>query len=334
MSSQAPLIFEPLALVGLIREIAEASGVPEPRSISQRAWDSARERANVSSPPARSIAARLHLPWPKLREIAFMVEPGRSIALGLAIGEKAQDWLAPEYISFALNLAARRRGKQTVNPGEYEHERALLLGQDRSHWLHGGRLKLPTKNQIEVASGGWNPALRAAGLEDSKSPEYGRQEVVPSIPDILERCYEAHGSQATRPECETFARANGIPFPVPKKGWGSYVSEWKEQRRERDLAIPDGPPPRSERPDYSLDLGASREGERRRKTSWNNLDEALDWVTRYLAQLEPGETASQRSYGLWAATQEGAIYPSAIRRNHGGWVKVREAAWERLKTGV
>ncbi len=333
MSAQATPIFEPLVLVGLIREVAEASGVLEPKAISERAWDGAKATTNVEAPTARSIAARLCVPWPKLREIAFMDEPGRSIALGRAIGEKAQDWLTPEYISFALNLMARRRGKRTVNPGEYEQERAVLLSQDRAHWLHGGRLKLPNTNQIEVTSGGWSPALRAAGLEDSRSPEYERQRVLPNTLDILERCYEAHGCQPTQGECETFARANGIPFPRRKQGWNSYLSEWRERRRERGLPIPDGPPPKSERPDYSQDLGASLEGERRGKRRWDNYDEAVEWVARYLAQLEPGKKASQRSYGLWAATQEGAIYPGSIQTNHGGWIKVRDAAWERLKTG-
>jgi hypothetical protein len=131
-------------------------------------------------------------------------------------------------------------------------------------------------------------------------------------------------------ECEAFAQANSIPFPKRRQRWSHYLSEWKKQRRERGLSIPAGPPPKSERPDYSQSLGESREEERRRRHRAGRFDEAVDWVARYLAQLKPGETASQRSYGIWAATQEGAIYPSSIQTNHGGWIKVRDAARERL----
>jgi hypothetical protein len=148
MSEPANIRYEPLSLIELIREVAEASGVSEPRCISQRAWDTARTSVNPKAPAARSICARLRLPWRKVLEIAFWDEPGRAISLGLAMGEKQQDWLTPEYVSFALNLAAQRRGKHTVNPGEYEQERALLLRQDQSHWLHGRRLKLPNTKQI------------------------------------------------------------------------------------------------------------------------------------------------------------------------------------------
>jgi hypothetical protein len=333
MRKQAEVNYEPLSLIELVWEIAEASSSPEPRLISQRAWDSARAGVNPNAPVARSISARLRLSWKKVLEIAFWTEPRRAIALGHAMGEDQQDWLTPQYVSFSLNLAARRRGKPTITPGEYEQERASLLEQDRAHWLHGGRLKLPNTNQIVTAAGDWDEALSAAGLNDSLSPGYRRDNEIPTIPEILERCYEAHEAEPTVKECEVFAQANSIPFPNRRRLWASYLDDWKQQRLERGLASPNGPPPLSERPDYSRDMGARREGERRRKRR-DDFDEAVEWVARYLTQLRPGETASQRSYGRWAGTQDGAIYPSTIRLRHGSWVPVRDAAKARLRTAL
>lgn len=323
---------EPLMLLGIVREVAEASGAPEPRAISQRAWDGARMTADVEAPTARSIAARLRVPWPKLREIAFMDEPGRSIALGRALGEEEQDWLTPQYAGFVLRLAARRLGKRTVSPREYMRERKTLLASDDAHWLHGRRLILPNVEQLRVAAGSWDAALTSAGLDDSRSPEYGRRRRPPSIIDILDRCYEAHGAEPTSSESEVFSRANGIPYPRRERGraWSSYVSEWKEGRRGRGLATPDRPPPTARRPDYTIDVGAGHADERRAQGR-DDFDEAVSWGMRYLVQLSPGERATERGYDAWASGQEGAFYTGAFQLHHGGWSKVRDVAWTRLR---
>jgi hypothetical protein len=311
--------------------------MPEPKSISQRAWDKTRATANVQAPAARSIAARLRVPWSKLLEIAFMAEPGRSIALGQAIGEKEQDWLTPEYISFALRLVARRRNKRTVTPREYQQERKALVTDERSHWLHGRKLLLPNVEQIRVAAGTWDEALRAAGLPDSKSDVYQsdlRSRRASSIIDILERCYQAHNAEPTSEEITIFARVNSIPFPRLERGrgWADYVREWKEQRASKGLDIPAGPPPKAQRPDYSVNVGAARPGEKRARER-KDFEEAVRWVTLYLVHLAPGERATQRGYSTWAHEQDGAPSSSAFALHHGGWVKVRDAAWDRIKSG-
>jgi hypothetical protein len=82
---------EPLVLLDVVRDVAEAARSPDPQAVSQRAWDAARDAARDGSPPARRVAALLRLPWAKVLALAFMDEPGRSIALGHALGEEEQD---------------------------------------------------------------------------------------------------------------------------------------------------------------------------------------------------------------------------------------------------
>lgn len=323
---------EPLVLLDVVRDVAEASGSPDPRAVSQRAWDVARDGVGADAPPARRVSALLRLPWAKVLALAFMDEPGRSVALGRALGEEEQDWLTPEYAGFVLRLVARRLGKHTVSPREYMRERKALLACDDAHWLHGRRLILPNVEQLRLAAGSWDAALTSAGLGDSHSPGYGRRRKPPSIIDILDRCYEAHGAEPTSSENEVFARANGIPYPRRERGraWSSYVGEWKEGRRGRGLAIPDGPPPTAWRPDYVIDVGAAHAGERRAQ-SRDDFDEAVSWAMRYLVQLSASERATERGYNAWASGQEGACYTGAFQLHHGGWSKVRDAAWERLR---
>jgi hypothetical protein len=52
---------------------------------------------------------------------------------------------------------------------------------------------------------------------------------------------------------------------------------------------------------------------------------------RYLVQLSTGERATERGYNAWASGQGGAFYAGAFQLHHGGWSKVRNAAWARLR---
>src|ERR1700691_4421782 len=102
MNAQPASAYEPLLLLRVIRDVADGSGGADPQGISQRDWDAARAGPHASAPSARRITEYLGLPWAKVRELAFMNEPARARALGLALGEKDQDWLAPEKTTLAF----------------------------------------------------------------------------------------------------------------------------------------------------------------------------------------------------------------------------------------
>jgi len=125
--------FEPLALLRVVREVARSSTVDEPRRISTRSWDRARELSErfVDVPAARRICEHLGLPWEKIRELASMSGHAQRVGLGHALGGEQAEWLTKEYSCFALRLIARRLGAVTVTPGQYRAAREAMLGSGR-----------------------------------------------------------------------------------------------------------------------------------------------------------------------------------------------------------
>lgn len=66
--------FEPLALLQIVRQVAESSTVDSPGQISTRLWDTARNLTDrfADAPAARRICEYLRLSWKKVRELSFM----------------------------------------------------------------------------------------------------------------------------------------------------------------------------------------------------------------------------------------------------------------------
>jgi hypothetical protein len=325
---------EPLTLLGIIREVAESTGDRDPDQISTRSWDQAREVAGFpEAPAARRICEHLRLPWEKIREVALMTGHAQRVALGHALGGEEADWLTDEYAEFVLKLIARRLNVRTLTPGQYRAEREAMAGAARALPRDLGRLPLPTAEQIEIVAGTWDEALARAGLDCRHGLGGQRAHSGPTpIVEVLERCYEHHNAEPTLGELELFARANGIPLPRKERGrpYSDYVKAWKDARIARGLTVPAGPPPKAERPDYSSAVGAALPGERRAKAAWADHDEVVEWVIRYLDDLQPRENSSQRGYDAWARLQDRAPWASVLHR-HGGWVVVREEAWNRLR---
>ena len=321
--------FEPLALLQIVRQVAESSDGDDPRQMSTRAWDLARVRSErfLDAPAARRVCEHLRLPWERVRELAFMAGHGQRVALGHALGDAESDSFTGEYCSFALKLIARRQGVRTLTPGQYRAGGHAFARDGR-----GRRIPLPSAEQIERIAGSWDKALCEAGL----APRHGvggQQARVGPVPivEVLDRCYEHHGTEPTLLELVLFAKANRIPFPRKERGrpYSSYVKEWKDGRAARGLAVPDGPPPKPERPDYSCEVGAALAGERRAKSAWADHDGVVAWVARYLAELQARDPASQRAYDAWAREQHGAPWASVLER-HGGWMAIRQEAWQHV----
>jgi hypothetical protein len=327
--------FEPLALLQVVREVAQSSLADDPRRISTRSWDAARHLSERfgDAPEARRICEHLRLPWEKIRELAFMSGHAERVALGHALGGEQADWLTEQYSNFVLKLMARRVGTSTLTPGQYRAEGQVMAGTDCSPRCRTLQLLIPTAEQIESLAGTWDEALVRADL----APRHGlgghRAHVGPTpIAAVLDRCHEHHGTEPTLLELVVFAKANGIPFPRKERGrpYNSYVEEWKVARIARGLTIPDGPPPEAERPDYSRDVGAALPGERPAKRAWAEHDEVVRWVMRYLGDLNQRERSSQRGYDAWARGHDGAPWASVVQR-HGGWAAVRGEAWKRMQ---
>lgn len=328
--------WEALALLRAVREVAALARPDEPASVTQRAFDDARQYADLicggrSLPQARQIAHELGLSWRDV--IALAHEPNERQAHGLGLYGRewmSRGWLTPERIVFALRLVAGRRRATTLTMGVYDAERDVLLAADARDWLHGRRLRLPDAEAIMGAAGGWDAALGLAGLEVGARPAQRIRQVIVSRLDAMDRFHDHYGEQPTKRALEVFASGNGIPLSAENKRlWSETIAEWRQRRRERSL-----PQPRtSERkggrgvkaPDYSKDVGAALPGERPHRGKWSDEEACVAWVARYLATLGPRGRSTRDGYQRWASQYPGA--PSASRfAQQGGWEAVRRNA--------
>lgn len=203
-----------------------------------------------------------------------------------------------------------------------------MLAIDRTRWLHGQRLRLPTDEQIKIAAGDWDRALALARLDRRPGRgDQGHGKRALGTVELLDRCYQAHGTEPSALELRRFARANGIPWtPDRDRTWLESLAAWKDQRRAQGQAVPDGPPPRHARPDYTRPVGAARPDEQRRR-DWSDINDCLPFVIAYLEQLRSGERSSKLGYADWARSQPEAPAYSCFDQ-HGGWGRLRALAYE------
>ncbi len=338
---------KPSLLLQAVREVSLLANNVHPETVSQRVFDATAEQHKhepqfADLPLARDIARKLKYSWPTVLEIAHSPLKTQTRRLGQLTAEAEQDWLTPERIAYALTLVAHRLNLPSVSQAQYETAREKLLAQNRANWLHGGRLKLPTVAQIRAVmrteiygtdrrgtptAGSWSRALELAGLQTkavSKMKNPARNPI-----DLLERCYDAHGFQATSQEARDFAKANNIPYSRgPGKPWREWVQEWKTKRKERGLPVPDRPPPRKLKPDYTLNIGAGLPDEHR-QGSWADPNECITIIISYLTQTPSSEHATMSRYAAWAKKQPHAPDPATFKR-HGGWDQLREQAHQRI----
>jgi hypothetical protein len=323
------LRLDALMLLRGTREVASHADPEDPVHVSQRRFDDARQISQTFAhlPRAKRIAERLGMPR---REVLLLAHaPARTHAhrLGRIQTEPEHDWLTDDLIAFALRLVALRLDMASVSPVQYRTERAKLLRDDRAAYLHGRQLRLPSEDQIRVAmDGDWDAALALADLSPRPPRgDQGRGKYAPSTADVLERAYEAYGTELNSKEIWTFVKANGIPYGRERgRLWSECVAEWKQQRAARGLDVPAGPPQLDQRPDYSLAVGAALLGESRRQ-DWSEIEDCLPHVIAYLAQLLAGTRSTKRGYHEWAREHSDAPSPSSFD-NHGGWGHVRREA--------
>jgi hypothetical protein len=203
----------------------------------------------------------------------------------------------------------------------------------------------PVPINIESA---WNASLKLAGLTLYYPPE---QKGSATSVELLERCYQAHGTMLTAKEAIVFARANNIPYnrATQKLNWTESVAQWKKERQSRNQDVPAEPPPRDKRPNYREDVQAARPGERR-QANWANIEDILPHVITYLEQLPAGALATRDDYARWAKQQRAAAtgtltsastaatgktsHPPPSKdaiQKHGGWAQVSALAHERIR---
>jgi hypothetical protein len=324
---------EPLLILQGVREIALSVSPEWPGEITQRAFDIERAKSTKYRvlPNARRITEALDLPWRTVLEIAQ--EPEGKHAYLLGAKKKAspeKEGLDEDYVVFLLKWVARRLNSRTLTRGQYQAERQKLLAEDRKHYLHGRQLFLPNAEQIETGIE-WKAALVLAELDVDARPEQQIRQKIPTRIELIERYYNHYKVQPTKDDIKVFAHANKVPCGEEGgRKWSESMRDWKQERERKGLPVPDGPLPRAERPDCSLDIGAALPDEYRHRGKWlNNPDHLVEWIKRYLEDLKPGERSTQRGYATWARTQPEAPTASTFIRC-GGWGSIRQQAQEKL----
>jgi hypothetical protein len=326
-------VAEPLVMLRGVREVAALASANEPKCVSQRAFDAAREpsAAHAALPAARQIARELGLPWRAVLAVAHEPEARQNQLLAVKARERPQDWLAAEHVVAVLQLVACRLGADSVTTGEYRVERGKLVADDRGRPRNGHWLLLPDDEQIIACAGSWDAALRLAGLRVTRERSARRERSgAPALVDLLERFHAEHGFRPSARDLRAFARGNGVPYPSERtQRFGAAVAEWMASRCARGL-----PEPRAVKrvggrgnkaPDYSRDVSAARPGEHRRG-KWTRASCAAA-VARYLVQLRRGERSTERGYADWAAAQPLGDTPAiATIQAFGGWEAVRRDA--------
>jgi hypothetical protein len=274
------------------------------------------------------------MPWADVLRLAHEPESAHAHRLGRKQTSEEQDWLTEEYVAFALRLVARRLGKSTLSLRDYRLERDRMLRSDRARFIHGGQLILPNEEQVITRVGSWEEALRLAGMAPSQRarqdarPEHAS---APTICDLLERFYEHYEAQPTARDLKAFASGNGIPYSNERGArFSEALAAWKAARQARGLSVPDKPPPLKARADYSRDVGAAREVERRRH-KWSDVEQCVTWMARYLEELPATARSTMRSYRDWTQDQDGAPAPDTLIQ-HGGFERIRRLAQERIRT--
>jgi hypothetical protein len=316
-----------------VLEVAALADPGEPTAAAQRAFDAARARSTAHGglPAARQIAAELKLPWRRVLALAHEPDARQAHLLGLHSRDWApQGWLTATRATYALRLAAGRRGEGTLTMDAYEAERSALLAEDRRDYLHGRRLRLPSADAIRLAAGGWDAALALAELPTTQRTPRTIKQPIASRLDVMDRFHDHYAEQPTQRALLAFARGNGIPMSNEnKRPWSETVAEWQQSRHERGLPEPRDAKRRGGRgakaPDYGANVGAARPGEQPHRGKWRDEAACAAWVARYLASLPAGERSTQDGYRRWASRHPGAPSPSRLAQ-HGGWEAVRRAA--------
>jgi len=321
-----------------VREVAALANPTEPLAVSQRAFDAARERsaAHAALPRAKRVAERLGVTWRDVLAVAHAPVARQNRLLAMKTLRPMADWLTEGNVRSALRLVAHRLGEDSVTKAAYRAERAKLVAADERRWLHGGSLRMPSDEAIKTRIGSWDAALRLAGLRVTSERGSGlgaaHGKGAPTIVELIQRVWDCHEAQPTEEELRDFARANDIPAPG-RRGitYGTEMNKWKEERRTLGLPVPDGPPPLAERPDYTVDVGAARPGERRLQPR-GDAEECAAWVQHFLEDLPSGRRCTATAYLEWLRAHPGA--PSIKSFNqHGGWAAVRSRAQERIRAG-
>jgi hypothetical protein len=209
--------WEALKLLKGVETVAAIANPAEPRAVTQRAFDAARERspAHADLPAARQVTEKLGLSWADVLAIAHAPVKDQAALLGAKDREPSSvDWLNEKHVVAVLQIVAKRLRTRKLSRDAYSAEREKLLAEDRARWAHG-RLPLPTAHQITRVTGSWEEALRRAGLSAKPKPAQ------PPAPDYKAWDYDSCVSAVARYVAQLPEGARSRASPADYSSWAA-----------------------------------------------------------------------------------------------------------------
>lgn len=314
-------------LLTAVHEVLAHLGASE-TGASQRHFDTGRAAAgHPRLPTAKRICARLNRPWSAVVALAATV-PSHSRPALLAVGraDRRMDISRDDIVS-ALRAVDQHVRPATLTRDRYEDARQAIERRARARRYHDSNFILPNANQIFNAAGDWAQALELAGLEQEvpAGASHGVSSYQPI--DAIELALEMTGALPTSRGVEQFMRAQGLRLARRTRGHKADLELLRVRRVTVAKWTPPRAAPRRIAPDWSLRQPGAPEHSQRLHAPWTR-DEVIAAAMEFLADLAPGQRATQQAYRVWAAAERGrpaartvgtyghqAIMDEARRRN-------------------
>jgi hypothetical protein len=229
---------------------------------------------------------------------------------------------------------------------QYEVEREKMIAENWRYYLHGRRLRLPraesiclcTQREIYGATGAGVPQVgtwdRALELADLDSARRGRRRTTAQplpLLDLLERYCAVYGSEPMPRRLWRFANEQKLPYVMMsgKVAWAEVIALWRRRRNAMGLPAPKPPEAPNTGENALVGIRIPKKRKSPRKSAWRDPEKCLRAITRYLEQIPKGKRANVLDYGAWAS-QRGRGPSLTALRQHGGWLKMRQIAHQRM----
>jgi hypothetical protein len=286
-----------------VREISMLINPEQPTTITQRAFDATRSQSAVPNvPAAKRIVERLNarrrperLTWAGVLALAHTTTQDQDRTISTQEAD-VQTWLTDRQISFALTYVSIRLNTKAFTQETYEHE----LERMRDEGIRVDELRLPSSSQIVRAM-----ARKLRQREDALPAGLRLRRRPSKRSSASRRATSKPVKRKRRPISETHA-------------WKAALEMAGLQQVERAYLSPATTVPASET----------------RRTGWTDIDACLVDACAYLEQLPAGKHSTYPGFQRWVQAQGRTMPPKDAIRKHGGWVRVRKIAQERLHPGL
>ncbi len=315
-------------LLAIVRQVAAIADPDNPRDVSQRTYNRARDKAGMAGTlRAWRIAERLSTSWPEVLRLAFdHSAPER--AIGVRQRRQVRMELTRAEIITYLDLVARHLGTETLSLGSYDQGRRELIEADRRRYVHGGQgaRLIPSGQMIVSKAGSWREALDWAGL---RAPNGTSGPQPYPAERALDDFISDFGYQPSATLLLTYQRQRGLATGgMPS---GSDYRAWREEQMKSGIASRHGEVPiKSAGKSRKLDpakISPAPDGFAPVGQKQVTMERAKRDIAKAL-EIVGSENLTQRRYGH-LAVQHGLASVAAIQRvgkQAGGitWGQIRD----------